>query len=238
MGTLIIDIETAGAKFEDLDETTQEVLRKRITKSPESKGYEEEFEQIKQELSFSPLTGEVITIGVLDAEKNQAVVYFQAPELNLTDFEEENVKYKVLDERAMLEKFWQGARNYNEFVTFNGKGFDIPYLIIRSAIHRVRATKHIMSNRYLGSQRFDARHVDLQDELSFYGAARRQSLHLFCRAFGIVSPKEEGIAGSDVPKFFAEKKYVDIARYNARDLFATKQLYDYWNDYIRPAPNH
>ncbi|HDZ84956.1 MAG TPA: hypothetical protein ENH35_00195 [Candidatus Moranbacteria bacterium] len=91
-----------------------------------------------------------------------------------------------------------------------------------------------MSNRYLGSQKFDAKHVDLLDELTYYGAVRRKGgLHLWCRAFGIKSPKSEGVTGDDVGKLFKEKKFVDIAKYNVRDLYATKELYEYWDKYIR-----
>ena len=91
-----------------------------------------------------------------------------------------------------------------------------------------------MSNRYLGSQKYDAKHVDLLDQLSFYGAVRRRgNLHMWCHAFGIKSPKSEGITGDDVGRLFKEKKFQDIAKYNAGDLRATKELYEYWNTYIR-----
>jgi hypothetical protein len=36
-----------------------------------------------------------------------------------------------------------------------------------------------------------------------------------------------------VGKYFREGKYLDIARYNAGDLRATKELYEYWRDYLR-----
>jgi hypothetical protein len=91
-----------------------------------------------------------------------------------------------------------------------------------------------MSNRYLRSQDFEAKHVDLFDQLTFYGALRRKGgLHLWCRAFGIKSPKAEGITGDDVGRLFEEKKFKDIARYNAGDLRATRDLYQYWKDYIK-----
>ena len=67
------------------------------------------------------------------------------------------------------------------------------------------------------------------DQLTFYGAARfRKSLHLFCRAFGIESPKASGTTGDDVATLYKEGKYLDIARYNAGDLRATAALYKRW----------
>jgi hypothetical protein len=90
-----------------------------------------------------------------------------------------------------------------------------------------------MSNRYLNNQKFNASHIDLQDQLTFYGAVRRKpSLHLACRAFGIKSPKAEGITGDDVKKLFKDKEYLKIARYNSGDLQATKELYEKWDKFI------
>ena len=133
----------------------------------------------------------------------------------------------------MLEKFWELAKNYQEFVSFNGRSFDVPFLMIRSAIHKVKPTKDLNSNRYLSSQKFDAKHIDLFDQLTFYGAMRRKgSLHLWARAFGIKSPKAQGITGHDVSKLFKAKKYLEIAKYNSGDLSATKKLFEYWENYF------
>src|SRR3989338_1142829 len=128
----------------------------------------------------------------------------------------------------MLGHFWDGAKQYTEFVSFNGRGFDVPFLVVRSAIHKIRPSKDLMSNRYLSLQR-GAAHIDLQDQLSFYGAVRRrESLHMFARAFGIASPKVEGVTGDDVAALYRAGEVETIARYNARDLRATAELYEVW----------
>jgi len=151
----------------------------------------------------------------------------------IKEFEEDGIRFKQMTEKEMLENFWKGAREYQEFISFNGRGFDVPFLLVRSAVHKVKPTKDLMSNRYLTSQRFDAKHIDLFDQLNFYGAVRRRgNLHLWSRVFGIKSPKAEGISGNDVTKLFKEKKFLEIARYNIRDLKATKELYEVWNEYI------
>ena len=91
-----------------------------------------------------------------------------------------------------------------------------------------------MSNRYLSSQKFGATHIDLFDQLTFYGATRRKGgLHLWCRAFGITSPKAPRSDGGRRGPAFQGKKYKEIARYNVGDLIATKELYDYWKNYIK-----
>lgn len=235
MSTLIIDIETVGEKFDELDVTTQDVLTRWIKKESESEEeYRVALEDLKNWLGLSPLTGEIIVIGVLDFEKNKGAVYFQAPGENIKEFEEDNIKYKQCSEKEMLESFWKGALQYSDFVSFNGRSFDIPFLMIRSAIYGIRPTKDLMRGRYLYQQTSDAKHIDLLDQLSFYGAVRRRgNLHLWSRVFGIKSPKAEGITGDDVGKLFYEKKFLDIARYNVRDLQATAKLYEYWKNYLQ-----
>ena len=235
MPKLIFDIETIGENFDELDHATQEVLTKWIKKDSESEEeYAQALEELKSGLGFSPLTGQIVAIGVLDYDKNQGVVYFQAPGENLKEFQEDNITFKPSAEKEMLENFWKGAEKYNEFITFNGRGFDAPFLAVRSAVHKIKATKDLMSNRYLNSQKFGATHIDLFDQLTFYGATRRKGgLHLWCRAFGITSPKAQGVTGDDVAQLFKEKKYKEIARYNVGDLTATKELYDYWKNYIK-----
>lgn len=230
---LVFDIETIGVDFDLLDETTQESLTRWIKKESSSEvEYKQELQELKNGLGFSPLTGEIVVIGVLDCQKNQGVIYFQAPGENIGEFKEENFIFKQATEKDMLEKFWQGAREYDEFIGFSSRGFDVPFLMVRSAVNGVRPTRNLMEGRYLYQQR-DARHIDLQDQLSFYGATRKKgSLHLWSRLFGIKSPKEDGITGDDVGRLFKEKKFLDIAKYNIGDLKATKELYEKWDKYF------
>jgi hypothetical protein len=235
MAKLIFDIETIGEDFDAIDEGTQEVLTRWIKKeSKNDKEYETALAYLKDGMGFSPLTGEIVAIGVLDAEKDKGAVYFQAPDVEIVESEEAGVKLKAMPEKEMLENFWNVVGKYTEFVSFNGRGFDVPFLMIRSAIHGIRPSKDLMSNRYLNSQKYDAKHVDLFDQFSFYGSTQRKgSLHLYCRAFGIKSPKEDGVTGDDVNRLFKEKKFLEIAKYNIGDLRATRELYGYWEKYLR-----
>lgn len=230
---LVFDIETVGVDFDSLDETTQESLTRWIKKESSSEiEYKEALLELKSGLGFSPLTGEIVVIGVLDCDKNQGVVYFQAPGENIKEFNENNITFKQATEKEMLEKFWQGAKEYDEFIGFNSRGFDAPFIMARSAIHGVKPTRNLMEGRYLYQQR-DARHIDLQDQLTFYGAVwKKGNLHLWSRAFGIKSPKSEGVTGDDVGQLFKDKKFLEIAKYNAGDLRATKELYEKWDKYF------
>lgn len=234
MSTLVFDIETVGEDFDTLDETTKKVLTRWIREDSLGEDeYRAALEDVKNGLGFSPLTGEVVAIGMLDVEREKSAVYFQAPGVATEPFEEAGVRYKPMEEGEMLSEFWRVAEQYDTFVTFNGRSFDASFLAMRSAVHSLRPTRDLLSNRYLPLQR-GVRHIDLLDQLTFYGATRRRpNLHLCCRAFGIPTPKGDGIDGDSVSRFFREKRYTDIARYNIRDIEATAALYQYWDQYLR-----
>lgn len=231
---LIIDIETVGEDFNSLDKATREVLTYWIKK--ESDGEEEykiALEEVKNRLGFSPLTAEIVALGVLDYHKDEGVVYFQAPGEKIKESSSDGITFKQETEEGMLRKFWDGAQKYQYFITFNGRGFDMPFLNVRSAIRGIRPTKDLMRGRYLYQQNAGAIHIDLFDQLTYYGALRRKGgLHLWSRAFGIRSPKADGVTGDDVGKLYAEKKFLEIAKYNVGDLRATRELYEKWENYL------
>ncbi len=237
MPKIVFDIETAGEDYEKMDKFTQEFLAKKAkNKSDDPEEQKKELTKIKDELVFSPLTGQIVAVGVLDVDSNKGAVYYQAGKETETlgVKEEKGVKLKPMEEKEILESFWKVAEKAEEFISFNGRGFDVPYLMIRSAIHKIRPSKNLLANRYMSLQPREAKHVDLMDQLNFYGATwGKNNLHLACRAFGITSPKEAGVEGDDVTRLFKEEKYLDIARYNARDLYSTAKLYEYWNKYLR-----
>ena len=234
MATLIFDIETVGEDFAVMDETTKESLTRWIKREVYSEEeYAVELKDLEEGLGFSPLTGQIVAIGVLDAERERAAVYYQPNDASDGDFEEGSCKYEALSEADMLRKFWEISMKYDTFVTFNGRSFDIPFLWTRSAVHGIKPTKNLMANRYLNYQPWNAKHVDLFDQLSFYGSVRRKgSLHLWTRAFGIESPKAQGVTGDDVRGLFKAGKYQEIAKYNARDLWATLELYRRYQEFF------
>ena len=232
---LVLDIETIGEDFDKLDEATRDNLTRWIKKDSDTDDeYKLALEDLKQGLGFSPLTGEIVAIGMLDYHKNEGAVYYQAPGEKQKETTEEGMTFKPMSEEEMLRKFWDAAKHYQVFITFNGRGFDMPFLMARSAILGIRPSKDLMRGRYLYQSSPDALHIDLMDQLSFYGATRRKgSLHLWSRAFGIESPKASGVTGDDVGPLFKKKKYLDIAKYNVGDLRATRALYERWETYLQ-----
>lgn len=234
MATLIFDIETVGERWEALDATTQAVLTRWVDRSARDAAERDALRRdVFERLGFSPLTGSIAAIGVYDREREQGAVYYRGAG-DESDVVHDPYTLKQRTEREMLADFWEGARVYDTFVTFNGRCFDVPFLLHRSIACGVRPSVDLMRRRYL-SQQQPPYHVDLQDELTFYGAMpRRPSLHLFCRAFGITSPKAGGVASDDVAALFADGRYRTIAEYNAADVRATAELYEQWLAFLAP----
>src|SRR3989344_7092109 len=231
---LVVDIETVGVDFESLDEISQEQLTKYFEHYAKD---DEEVKDQKDKLGFFPLTGHIVAIGILNPETDKGAIYIQSDGKSngkvLPSEIAPGIALEWGNESDILKKFWNAAMKYNYFITFNGRGFDAPYLMIRSAINGIRPSKNLLTNRYVGSQSFQALHVDLVDQLTFYGASRKPfSLHFWTQAFGIKSPKAEGVDGDDVKRLFNEGKILDIAKYNLGDLFATKELYQKWDEYL------
>lgn len=235
MASLVFDIETIGEDFSKMDKGTRESLTYWIEReSMSATEYKKNVDKVKDRLGLSPLTGEVVSIAVYNPDTSKGAVYFQAPNKKLGPYTKQGIDFMPAAESDILKNFWDVAAKYEEFVTYNGQSFDVPFIMIRSAINRIKPTKNIMSNRYYRSQDIKAKHVDLMDQMTFYGAVQnRPRLHLVCRAFGIKSPKEEGVSGGDVGKLFARGYYQKIAEYNMRDVIATAELYKFWREYMK-----
>ncbi|MFA5088506.1 MAG: ribonuclease H-like domain-containing protein [Candidatus Omnitrophota bacterium] len=224
MTRIVFDIETVGQEFELLDETSKDYFLK-FADTDEKK------EEAKDSLSFYPLTAQIVAIAMLETDSEKGFVYFQNGAQQQEKFAEGDITFTSGTEREILEHFWNHLQKCDQFVTFNGRLFDCPFVMIRSAIHKIRTHKNLVPYRYSHNP-----HIDLADQLSFYDALRRKfSLHMWCKAFGIKSPKESGLTGLEVKDFFKEGRYREIARYCMDDVYATKELFKYWNTYLKFA---
>ena len=219
---VVIDIETIGKDFDSLDEMSKEYLLKYAET-------DEEIQEARDGLAFSPVTGEIVAIGMLNPDTNKGMVFFQSPDRLPESFEENNIQFVSDTEKGILQKFWETVKHYDQIITFNGRGFDAPFIMLRSAMLKIPPTKDLMPNRYSSSS-----HIDLLDQLTFFGSVRRKfSLHMWCKAFGVKSPKEDGVTGLEVKNLFQKGKYIEIARYCIGDLYATKELFEYWDKYVK-----
>ena len=123
------------------------------------------------------------------------------------------------NEKEILEKFWQLAKDADLFIGHNVMDFDFRFIYKRSIIHRVRPTQDLSFARYRNSPIFDT-----MKEWEKWGSVGT-SLHKLSIALGIDSPKEDGIDGSQVYDYFLAGKTEKIIEYCKRDVLATREIY-------------
>ncbi len=233
MAKLVFDIETSALPLEQFDEAQQEYLFRECERIADEDARATRRTEIGQLFSLWPLTAQVICIAMLNAETSRGQVLFTAPEFQEDTGEASPVKFiPCVDEAELLSHFWDTAKHYQTIVTFNGRGFDIPFIYLRSALLNVPISR----KDWLGYRFQTEPHCDLAEQLTFYnvsgreGAARRFNLDFYCKAFGIESPKAQGVTGRDMNSMIAEGRQREIAEYCLRDVKATVLLYQIWRD--------
>jgi len=78
---------------------------------------------------------------MLNPDTDKGAVYFQTPGDMLLPFEENSIRYECGTEKEVLEKFWNTVKAYDQIVTFNGRAFDCPFIMVRSAVHKLKPTR-------------------------------------------------------------------------------------------------
>jgi hypothetical protein len=233
MATLVFDIETSAQPLENFDAAQQEYLFRETEKIDDDLAKQAKREDITRFMSLWPLTSQVVCIAMLNAETQRGQSLFVADDFD--EVEEENAPVKFIpcaDETELLTQFWDVAKKYDHVVTFNGRGFDVPFIYLRSALLNVSISK----KNWLGYRYACEPHCDLAEQFTFYsvggqgGAARRFNLDFYCKAFGIESPKSAGVTGNDVTTMMAEGRFREIAEYCLRDVRATVELYKIWKE--------
>ena len=139
-----------------------------------------------------------------------------------------NIHYKGLSEVDMLKSFWVIIEFTDQTITFNGKNFDVPFLMLHSAINKIKPSKNLIAKRY-GT----VLHIDLLEQLTYYGLTRKFNLDFYCQAFGIKSPKSKEISGVEVKNYYEAGKVKEIAVYCGEDIYATYRLYKIWEEYLQ-----
>lgn len=234
MATLVFDIETSALPLEHFDEAQQEYLFRECGKIADLTAREARRTEIQQQCSLWPFTSQVVCIAMLNADTARGQVLFTAADYEEISGDEAGpVEFVAcMDEVELLTAFWDVARHYERVVTFNGRGFDVPFMYLRSALLNVPISR----KEWLGYRYQTEPHCDLAEQLTFYGvsgrdgAARRFNLDFYCKAFGIESPKAQGVTGSDVTQMLAEGRFREIAEYCLRDVKATVLLYQIWRE--------
>jgi predicted PolB exonuclease-like 3'-5' exonuclease len=127
------------------------------------------------------------------------------------------------DEAALLGGLSRAIQRARPtLVTFNGRGFDLPVLVLRSLRHGLSLPWYFEEPRYR-ERRDETGHIDLFDALALHGAARRSvSLDSAARLIGL--PGKLEVDGSQVEALHAAGELETIRRYCLADVAQTALL--------------
>ena len=240
--TLVFDIETVGMEFKELDEGEQDYLMNNLEKN-----FDGTDAQKKDRTGLYPMFGFVVAIGMYNPSSGKGMVYYlensesNSKRISATKQKTDDGKQKTDDEdgekikgdlefsykpfaneKFLLEAFWETAVKYERYVTYNGSGFDFPFMVFRSGVHRVKVPfeTHGSSDKFL--------------DLAYKIRVNNRSIKLeqVCKSFGIDNPKKKGVSGMEVAKLYRKGKLKDILEYVGRDVVATSELYQVWKSYL------
>lgn len=227
MKALLFDIETVGYPFESFDDFQREYLMRFADLDEDEEKRKIKKDEVIRYLNLNALTAQIVTIGMYDVEREKGLILFQSDNSEEYKSEDEHFTFRSDNEKMILETFWKTIEKYERFVTFNGRGFDAPFLHLRSAILRIKPSRNLIPYRY------DSKiHCDLLEQFTFYGLVRKYNLDFYCKAFGIESPKRGEVTGHNINEMFAEKKYKEIAEYCSKDLIATYELFKIFKEFL------
>lgn len=227
MKKIIFDIETSGCSMQELSDSQQEYLLRYAVKEKDETARIERIDETERYLSLYPFTAKVVAIGMLEVESEKSLVYFESAEEEEWKNDEKKIKYRGMTEENLLLAFWDIAAKVDQFITFNGRNFDVPFLMLRSSILKIKPTRNLLHSRY------DTKaHIDLLEQLTFYGLVRKFNLDFYCRAYGVESPKSKGVTGMEVKTLYEAGRIKEVAIYCGDDIKATYELYKIWNEYL------
>ena len=137
------------------------------------------------------------------------------------------------DEREIIAKFLKFINDYNpRLVSFNGRGFDLPMLMVRAMRYNLNASAYYESeNKELNKNKWEnyrARyspkfHLDLLDFISDFGSVRGLKLDTLCASLNL--PGKYDVHGDQVMELFFDGKIDKINEYCESDVLNTYWLF-------------
>lgn len=140
----------------------------------------------------------------------------------------------IADERAILSDFLRFINSKEpRLVSFNGRGFDLPTIMLRAMKYNLSAFGYFESENEAKTknkwENYRARysekwHTDLLECLGNFGSVRNLNLDNVCKMLGIVGKYE--VSGGDVYSLYYDKKDIEkIDFYCQSDVLNTYWLY-------------
>src|SRR5262245_40422725 len=212
---IAFDIEVAGFHWDEVDEITRGYLLQRAKN-------DEERESAPERTALYPGLGKIISIAMWNLERDRGLCLLEGKPAESQEWKRvPNSDVFRGSEAQLLERFWEIVeRKRPRLISFNGRAYDGPILMIRSAQLGIAPALNLCGNRYNLSS-----HVDLDEVLTFHGSWREHyKLDYWCRRFDVESPKGS-IDGSQIARAYREGRIEEIGEYCLRDVRATAQIY-------------
>jgi uncharacterized protein YprB with RNaseH-like and TPR domain len=142
------------------------------------------------------MTDRVVSIGVFDILTEEKKVFIS------------------IDEEKMLEEFWAYAQDVEELWGFNSDSFDLPFLIKRSLIKKVKLPIKLPKS------------VDLRKIVNGFWVSYEKfgkgTLREWAEVLGCPCETQ---AGNEMPALFVKGDFDAIIKHNEEDLVITHKLY-------------
>lgn len=132
----------------------------------------------------------------------------------------------VVHERRLLQRFGAGMSSRPDLVTWSGRRFDLPVLLMRSMRHGIPCP-WFYANRDMRYRFSEAGHCDLADQMSDYGASPAMSLDGAAKLIGLPG-KFGDIDGAGVADAFAAGRMAEVTAYCMADAVQTSFLWLRW----------
>ena len=216
MSQCVFDIETAPLPDAEIPLSLIDKLR-------ESNGEKAVGESWRERLALFAPSSTVVVIGMLNPDTGRGQVLYDDRHGTLEQVEvPDGFEVELIggDEPRLLERFWAAVANFRKVITYNGRGFDVPFLMQRSLIRNVPVSVNLMPPRFHRG----TNHLDLLEVISQFKSVRPLGLATWVEAIGESSPKDGSVAGAEVGKAFLEGRTGEIVEYCMRDVVATAQL--------------
>ena len=175
-------------------------------------------------MSLAPLTARILAVAMLNPGTGRGKVWYEHPGCAPSRTGDGLFEMLPATEEEILTGFWSAVTGFERLITFNGRLFDCPFLMLRSALLGVPPSRNLLPYRFSARE-----HCDLLDQLTFYGAIRKFTLEAYCRGFGIARPGGEPWR-PDFSRLVNQEGHREIAEHAAGTVRATAELYRRWEE--------
>lgn len=137
------------------------------------------------------------------------------------------------NEKEKIAEFLKFINSHNpRLVSFNGRGFDLPMIMVRAMKYNLDANSYFETNDQITNKskwenyrsRYDGRfHLDLLDHISDFRAVSGLKLDFLCSALGL--PGKYDVSGDQVLDLYYANKQEKIDEYCESDTLNTYWLF-------------